>query len=73
MTKQLLSMGQTIKRLWLSATFFSFTQLAAAQPVDSSYHNYLYDNRSIYFNQLPTDKKSGGIFWRQYYTMGRLG
>lgn len=37
-----------------AAALFSFT--ARAQ-VDSSYHNYLYDSRTEYFTQLPTQRK----------------
>lgn len=33
-----------------------------AQTVDSSYHNYLYDSRVAYFNQLPAVKKAV-LFW----------
>lgn len=33
-----------------------------AQPVDSSYHNYLYDSRTAYFRQLPVTK-GAVIFW----------
>jgi lysophospholipase L1-like esterase len=33
-------------------------QPAAVSPVDSSFHNYLYDNRTAYFKQLPVVKKS---------------
>lgn len=33
-----------------------------AQAVDSTYHNYLYDSRVAYFNQLPAVKKAV-LFW----------
>lgn len=35
---------------------------ASAQQVDSSYHNYLYDSRLAYFNQLPA-VKGAVVFW----------
>jgi lysophospholipase L1-like esterase len=38
--------------------FFCANTSIGQAVVDSSFHNYLYDNRTAYFNQLPVSKKS---------------
>jgi lysophospholipase L1-like esterase len=50
-----------VKRLFLILLLISACSSLCAQ-VDSSYHNYLYDNRLIYFRQLPPVKKAVVFF-----------
>ncbi|MCW3092940.1 MAG: family lipase [Ferruginibacter sp.] len=47
-----------MKRTIAGVLFYCLVSITASGQEDSSFHNYLYDSRTNYFNQLPPQKKS---------------